>query len=642
VCGIVGKVTSGEPVSPALLASMCSVIAHRGPDSRGLYVDGAVALGIQRLAIIDVLGGDQPIFSEDRSVVVVLNGEIYNYRELRPLLEARGHRFATRSDTEVIVHLYEDQGDECVHHLRGMFAFALWDAKRGRLLVARDRVGKKPLFYAYAGGCFWFASEAKAILEDPVVRRDPDYAALDAFLQWGYVPHPQSAFAALRKLPPAHTLVLEEGRAPQLRRYWKLSYTDDLHVRGPDELSEAIRDHLVDATRIRLRSDVPLGAFLSGGVDSSAVVAAMAQTAGGTIRTFSIGFDSVAFDERTYARIIAERFATEHHEFLVRPDAVEILPELVWHYGEPFADQSAIPTFYLSQLTRQHVTVALNGDGGDESFAGYQRYWACALADRLDGLPTPLIHAIKPLLARAASTGNPSSTASRLLRLSEAIASPPSERYATWMSVFGADIRRDLYTREHGELVDLQAPLRTITDPYRNSDARTSVERLLDVDVASYLADQLLVKVDIASMAHSLEVRSPLLDHVFMEFAAGLPAEAKLAGRVSKRALKDALRAWIPSSVLDRPKHGFGVPLSEWFRTELRNLPREILLDPRALARGLFRRASVERLIADHLDGRADNSNRLWALIQLECWFQTFVDGGPRDGGVGIATGPTA
>jgi asparagine synthase (glutamine-hydrolysing) len=372
MCGIVGKVSLNDAVDPLLIERMCEVIEHRGPDSRGIFVDGNVGIGVQRLAVIDLETGGQPIFNEDRSAVVALNGEIYNYRELRASLLEAGHRFTSQSDTEVIVHLYEEHGDDCVRMLRGMFAFALWDTRRRRLLLARDRIGKKPLYFSFDGADFRFASEAKAILQDTDVSRDADHAAIDAFLHYRYVPRAYSAFSALERLAPGHMLAFERGRIEQ-KRYWKLSYTEQLQL-SDEEACELIRMQLLEATRLRLRSDVPLGVFLSGGVDSSAVVAAVAQQTSDRVKTFTIGFGNAKFDEREYARDVARTFDTDHHELVVEPDIIELFPRLAWYYGEPFADHSAVPSFYLAELTRQHVTVALNGDGGDESFGGYRRY----------------------------------------------------------------------------------------------------------------------------------------------------------------------------------------------------------------------------------------------------------------------------
>src|SRR4051794_3944885 len=448
MCGIAGKVSADGPVDRALVERMCELIEHRGPDSRGIFADPCAVLGIQRLAIIDLETGDQPIYNEDRSLVVVLNGEIYNYRELRAELRSRGHHFETESDTEVIVHLYEEHGEACVERLRGMFAFALWDRRRERLFLARDRVGKKPLFYARRGGTFWFGSEPRTIVEDPEVPRDVDYDAIDSFLMYQYVPHPKSAFKALRKLPPAHTLTWEDGRI-ETRRYWKLSYGTKLDATD-GEMQQMIRERLLEATRLRLRSDVPLGALLSGGVDSSAVVAAMAKQAPGRVKTFSIGFDVQDFDETAYAREVAELFDTDHHEFRVEPSAMEVLPKLVWHYGEPFADHSAIPSFYLAELTRRHVTVALNGDGGDEGFGGYGRYSATRGAARLDRVPAPLARAAGAL-SRLDPGPRVNTLRARLQRVASAASMSVPERYAMWVAYFSEAERLQLYTPEFAE-----------------------------------------------------------------------------------------------------------------------------------------------------------------------------------------------
>jgi asparagine synthase (glutamine-hydrolysing) len=637
MCGIAGKV-SADAVDPELLDRMCEVIEHRGPDSRGSFLEPGVGLGIQRLRIIDLETGDQPIANEDDSVVVVQNGEIYNYRELRNELIGRGHRFRTHSDTEVIVHLYEDHGEACVEHLRGMFAFALWDKKRRRLLLARDRVGKKPLFYAERDGALWFGSEAKSILQDPAVPREVNLEAIDCFLQFQYVPHPMSAFRALRKLPPAHVLTWESGRS-RINRYWDLSYEPKDRYASEEEACERIRDELLEATRLRLRSDVPLGAFLSGGVDSSAVVAAMSKLSERPVKTFSIGFDVEAFDETRYAREVAELYDTEHEEFRVEPHAMEILPRLIWHYGEPFADQSAIPSYYLAELTRRHVTVALNGDGGDEDFAGYPRFIANTLADRLDWVPPPLARGAASVLDRIGPGPKPRSPRTRLRRLAHALALAPDDRYAMWIAYFTEPDRDALYSPElRAELGEHSAARNVIRAPYRASDGRAFVDRLLDVDVQSYLPGDLLVKMDIATMAHSLEVRSPLLDHEFMEMAARLPAKAKLDGTTTKRIFKDALAPWLPSHILHREKMGFGVPIGDWFRGALRDLPAEILLDPRATDRGFFRPDGVRDIIDRHTSGVEDTSNKIWAMLQLELWMRTYVDAEtPRPLGLSVA-----
>jgi asparagine synthase (glutamine-hydrolysing) len=626
MCGIAGKISTRDPVDPELLTRMCEVIEHRGPDSRGTFVEEGVGIGVQRLAIIDLETGDQPIFNEDGTVVVVLNGEIYNYRELREELAAKGHRFASRTDTEVIVHLYEELGDECVSRLRGMFAFALWDRARERLMLARDRVGKKPLFYSASADALWFASEAKSILQDPEVPREIDLDAIDSFLHFQYVLNPKSAFSALRKLPPAHLLVWQRGRVVT-RRYWKLSYSPDDQYSSESEVHERLREELLEATRLRLRSDVPLGAFLSGGVDSSSVVAAMARLSSSPVKTFSIGFDVAGFDETRYAREIAELFGTDHHEFRVEPKAIEILPKLVWHYGEPFADQSAVPSFYLAELTRRHVTVALNGDGGDENFAGYDRYARNALVHRMRWIPRTVMRSASHMLERIDPGPNPRSVRARLRRRAQALALEPWDRYAMWMAYFTERERAELYTPEFRAALgpERRAPS-MIRDLYLASDATEFVDKLLDVDVNSYLPDDLLVKMDIATMAHSLEVRSPLLDHRFMEIAARLPASVKLHGLTTKHVFKNAMRAWLPDRILNREKMGFGVPIGDWFRGALREFPGEVLLDPRSLRRGFFREEAVRSLIDRHASGAEDNSNKIWALLQLELWLRTYID----------------
>ena len=624
MCGITGKVSLAGAVERDLLERMCTVIEHRGPDSRGIFLDEGVGLGVQRLRIIDLETGDQPIFNEDGSVVVVLNGEIYNYEQLRTELRRRGHTLSTQSDTEVIVHLYEDHGADCVRHLHGMFAFAIWDGRRRQLLLARDRVGKKPLFYALESETLWFGSEAKSILQDPAIDRQMDGDAIDCFLQLEYVPDPLSAFRGLRKLAPAHTLLWREG-AVEITRYWKLSYR-----RGPiatePEAHEEIRAQLLEATRLRLRSDVPLGAFLSGGVDSSAVVAAMAKQSK-RVKTYSIGFDVEEYDETAYAREVARLYDTDHEELRVEPSAMDVLPRLVWHYGEPFADSSAIPSFYLAELTRRHVTVALNGDGGDENFAGYPRHVGSVFTDRVGRWPRPALVA----LATAADVLGPDSRGnsfrSRFHRVTHTALAPPEQRYTRWFMAFDPAERALLYTPEFASsLGDVFAHAAFVT-AYRESDAEDYVNRLLDVDVQTYLASDLLVKMDIASMAHSLEVRSPLLDHRFMEFAAGLPGTWKLRGRTTKKLFKDALRPWLPEHVLYREKQGFAVPLETWFRRQLKELPAEILLDPRTLERGLFREEHLRRIIVEHVNGVRDRQKQIWSLIQLELWLRTFIDG---------------
>jgi asparagine synthase (glutamine-hydrolysing) len=596
VCGIAGILSSTGSVEPRLVERMCRTMEHRGPDSQGLFVDQGVGLGVQRLAIIDLESGDQPIYNEDGSVVVILNGEIYNFRELREELIRAGHSFSTQADTEVIVHLYEELGDACVDRLRGMFAFALWDRAARRLLLARDRVGKKPLFYSHRGGRLWFASTPRALLASGEIPRDVDYQSIDAFLHYQVVPCPWSGFAAIRKLPPAHTLTWCEG-ALSIDRYWKLSYRDRYADAAEEDVCELIREALLEATRLRLRSDVPVGAMLSGGIDSSSVVAAMARQSAHPVKTFSIGFDVGEFDETASAREVARMYGTEHHEAVLDSEAAEVLPRLVWHYGEPYADSSALATFALAELAREKVTVVLNGDGGDENFAGYGRYLRFA---SIDG---------------------------------EGAGTAPWEEYAgrRASAYFDETARAELLEPELLRSLGARSWLSVTEMPYRASDAGPVLERLLDVDVQTYLPDDLLVKMDVATMAHSLEARSPLLDPAMMELAASLPASMKVNGGTTKRIFKQAVREWLPASILERQKMGFRIPFGDWLRGSLRKLPGEILLDPGTLGRGVFREQRLREIVAEHLDGTRDHAYRIWTLLQLELWFRTYIDREPAE-----------
>jgi asparagine synthase (glutamine-hydrolysing) len=553
----------------------------------------------------------------------------------------RGHRFSSLADTEVLVHLYEDYGEEMVGHLRGMFAFAIWDARRRRLFCARDRVGKKPLFWSRRGDCFWFASEIRALLEDPEVDRALDPSALLTYLTFLYVPHPLSAFASICKLPPGCTLTVTE-KGQRIERYWALDYSKKVSGVSEIELQEELWAQLRDATAVRLMSEVPLGAFLSGGVDSSAVVAAMAEQMSEPVKTFSIGFADDAFDELPHARVVAERFGTDHHEFRVEPHAIEIMPKLARHYGEPFADPSAIPTFYLAELTSKHVTVALNGDGGDESFAGYDRYLSGDASAHLNWLPRPLGRAAPAVTALIGHGRHPSSTRTRLERLGRVLAMSPAERYARSLSAFDRVRRERLLSPEFASSIDVFRPEEFLTRAWAAAAADNRIDRMQATDVETYLPGDLLVKMDIATMAHSVEARSPFLDHRLMEFAATLPPELKLDGSGGKRLLKQTLRGLLPDEILQRPKMGFGVPLARWFREELRHLPGEVLLDPSALARGYFRRTEIEDMITEHREHVDDHSQRLWVLLQFEMWHREVVHPTARSNEVLMDGSPTA
>jgi asparagine synthase (glutamine-hydrolysing) len=624
MCGVAGEVRPGGG-NAVLVSQMCERLVHRGPDEHGQGTDGNAALGMRRLAVIGLGDGQQPIANEDGSVHVVYNGEIYNYRELRTQLTARGHRFRTSTDTEVLVHLYEEHGDDLVHHLRGMFAFALWDRPRGRLLLARDRVGKKPLLYRRLDdGGLRFASELKALLAAPDQPRTPDMRAIEAYLRYGYVPAPLSALQGVSKLSPGSLLVHQAGTST-VRRWWRLDYTPRTDLsRG--EAVERTRELVREATRIRLVSERPLGAFLSGGIDSSIVVAAMAEAVSGPVRTFSIGFEDPRYDERAYARAVSRHFGTQHEELVVRPDAVALLRELPEHYDEPFGDSSAVPSLEVAKMTRRHVTVALNGDGGDESFGGYTRYAAMVAADRLGPVRRLGPVAGRLLAAAPLRSGDVKHPLVRARRAAGLLGGETVDRYRRLMASFDDEQRARLTGPALSEAT--LAPLDVVADAYHLSSAPDLVARLLDVDVQTYLPGDLLVKVDIATMAHSLEARSPLLDHVLMEFAASLPSAWKVRGTRTKVLLKDAARGWLPDEVLDRPKMGFGVPIGRWLREDLHGPVRDLLLDRTALDRGWCRPEAVEQLLAEH-DAGADHAPRLWSLLQLELWARRWLDGPP-------------
>jgi asparagine synthase (glutamine-hydrolysing) len=595
-----------------------------------VWVDGPIGFGHRRLAIIDLSdAGRQPMATADGRFTITFNGEIYNFLELRARLEGLGHTFRTASDTEAILHAYRQYGPDCVTHLRGMFAFALWDRDERTLFIARDRLGKKPLHYRLDEDGIAFASEPKAFLAENTFHPEADPRAIAHYLTFQYVPAPLSAFRGVRKLPPAHSLLIRNGQVEE-RRYWDLHYQPKRAWTDGDAIA-ALREKLEEAVRIRLISDVPLGAFLSGGIDSGTIVALMAKVSGGRVKTFSIGFEEQEYNELPYARQVAERYGTEHHEFIVRPSALEILPKLVWHYNEPFADSSAIPTFYLSELTRRHVTVALNGDAGDENFAGYDRYFANVLATRYERFAPEAMHGVFNAVGRGLRRGAQTRTfRDRLGRFTEALGEGAERRYLRWLVHFHPNSHRDLMTPEFQMAVAGENPSAPIAETYRRSTGADVVERMLDVDVHHYLPHDLLVKVDIASMANSLEGRSPFLDHELMEMAATMPSSLKLRGGEKKWLLRRVAEEYLPPSLMTRPKQGFGVPLERWFREELREFASDLLLGPKFRQRGVIQPAFVKQLLDDHVSGRRAGHYQIWNLVMLESWFQMFIDQRPR------------
>jgi asparagine synthase (glutamine-hydrolysing) len=628
MCGIVGIVgQENRQVDGGLLARMCEAIRHRGPDEDGFYQEKSIGMAMRRLAIIDLKGGQQPIHNEDRTAWIVFNGEIYNYRELRAELEKLGHRFYTDCDTEVIVHAYDRYGAECPKYLRGMFAFAIWDERKQELLLARDRVGKKPLLYARLNGQLVFGSEFSALLLHPDISREIDRDALHYYLSFMCVPAPLTAYRDIRKLEPGHTLSYRprDGEI-KIQRYWQPDFSNKLKI-SEEEAGERAVEILREAVRVRLMSEVPLGAFLSGGIDSSAVVALMSEQSSEPVKTFSIGFEEQDFSELHHARRVAEHVGAEHHEFIVRPDAMEVLPTLVEHYGEPYADSSAIPTFYVARETRKHVTVALNGDGGDECFAGYERYAAMQLAEKYHKVPgalrESLIGRAFEMLPAAANNRTPVGRVKRFMR---AASLPKVERYLRWVSVFDRDAQKALYSESFRRETASMDAADFLTPWFARANGAGIVDATLLADTMTYLPNDLLVKVDIASMAVSLEARSPFLDHHVIEFAASLPEKYKLRGLTTKYLLKRVLKRLLPAENLERKKMGFGVPIGHWFRGDMQGFLRQTLLSEKALKRGLFDASAVKLLVEQHTRGERNHEHQLWTLLMLELWFERFID----------------
>src|SRR2546423_5670833 len=633
MCGIAGFVNQrsagparGPEECAAVLDRMCRVIAHRGPDDQGVMVTGdGVALGMRRLSIIDLAGGHQPLSGCDGSATIVFNGEVYNFRELRRELEARGHRFKTHSDTEAIVHAFEEYGEACVERLRGMFAFAIWDERTRRLFVARDRAGKKPLYYTTTPrGAFVFGSELKSLLEYDGVGRETNAEALDAYLTLGYVPEPLGIFRGVHKLPPGHHLTFADGRVT-VKSYWDFRYEPTGEARREEEYVEELRELLDEAVRIRLVADVPLGAFLSGGVDSSTVVGLIARHTDRPVKTFSIGFHEDSYNELKYARLAAERFGTEHTEFIVTPDICDIVDELVWHFDEPFADSSAIPTYMVSKLAREHVKVALSGDGGDELFAGYTRYVTDTKRSGFARLPRFLRRGVmQPLSARLPH-------GARGRNYLHNIALDPVERYLDSVSVFTELNRRLLYTKDFRRQLsgdDLAA--RRFRDYAASVHTDEALDKLLYIDSKTYLPGDILTKVDRMSMAASLEARVPLLDQKLIDFVcARIPAGMKMKGLNTKYIFKQAVRDLVPAEILNRPKQGFGVPIDQWINQQLRARVRETLTEQRTKRRAYFNPAYVKLLLDEHERGRRDHATELWALFMLELWHRRFIDQEP-------------
>jgi asparagine synthase (glutamine-hydrolysing) len=626
MCGITGFITrenSNREAREALLDSMCRVIEYRGPDEQGMTVEGRAALGMRRLSIIDLSGGQQPIYNADGSKFIVFNGEIYNYRELRRTLESRGHKFRTNSDTETILLAYEEFGTDCVNHLRGMFAFAVWDKKKESLFIARDRVGKKPLFYSLTpAGNFVFGSELKTLLTHGEISREIDHGALDAYLTFGYVPEEFCIFKEAKKLLPGHFLVFEGGKV-ETRKYWDFDYSGEVETRSEEEYVEALRDKIKEAVKVRLISEVPLGAFLSGGVDSSSIVGLMSQILDRPVKTFSIGFNEDSFNELKYARVAAKHFNTEHHEFTLTPDFVSIVDDLVWHFDEPFSDSSALPTYMVSKMARDFVTVVLSGDGGDELFAGYTRYVIDRERSGFEKLPSVFRRGVLEPVSRALPHG------ARGKNYLYNASLGATDRYIDSVSQFNRPRREYLYS------ADFRAKLNgnfgcgeeLFQGLAGSVSGREQVDRLLYLDSKTYLPGDILTKVDRMSMAASLEARVPLLDHELIEFVVKMPAALKLKGLETKHIFKKAMEGIVPREILYREKQGFGVPIGEWINTQLKERIYSDLTDRRTVERGYFDPGYIQTLLDEHRRERRDHSHAVWVLWMLELWHRRYIDG---------------
>jgi asparagine synthase (glutamine-hydrolysing) len=617
MCGICGIASRTGAADLDRLTAMSLALVHRGPDSAGEHVDGNVALGARRLSIIDLEGGDQPISSEDDSCTVVQNGEIYNYPELRDELEREGHRFRTSCDTEIHLHLYEREGPEYVRRLRGMFAVAIWDATRRRLVLARDRFGIKPLYYRHVGGTLEFASELRAL-----PRGEIDTNALEAFLTFNSIPAPYSIFRDTRKLPAGHVLVWEETGGLSLDRYARPAPlpVDELREDDEAELVEELRARMRDSVRAHLLADVPVGVLLSGGVDSALLAALAAQETPEAVHTFTIGFEERTFDERADARRVAERYATNHHELLVRPDPVALLPALADAFDEPFADSSAVPTYLVSQLAAEHVKVALSGEGGDELYGGYYTYAADLLADRV----APIVRVARPLVERLPTSSAKASLDYKAKRFVRAAHLPPLERHHGWKEIFSPELRAELRgSRSPFDPVDVYRAR------YAETEHADQLARLQDIDFGVYLVDDLLVKTDRASMAHSLEARVPFLDTLVTNFAVALPAKHKVRGLSKKVLLRKAAEPLLPREVVHGRKRGFSIPASAWLRGELAPFARETLSPATLRAQGFFAPATVTRLLDEHVAGTEDRSRQLWCLLAFTLWYERHVEQEP-------------
>jgi asparagine synthase (glutamine-hydrolysing) len=626
MCGIGGIVylDKSKPVDEEELRRICGTMLHRGPDDEGCVIDHHVGLAMRRLNVIDLLTGRQPISNEDGSIWIVFNGEIYNFRELRKQLEKKGHKFSSNSDTETIVHLYEEHGTDCVKQLNGMFAFAIWDKAKQTLLLARDRLGVKPLYYFLDGQRLIFGSELKAILACDNIPRRIDLEALDSFLTSEYVPAPLSIFQGIKKLPAAHILVLSKEKV-FIDRYWDLTFTRS--TGREEDLSERLYELLKECVRIRLTSDVPFGAFLSGGVDSSAIVSIMSEIIGQPVKTFSIGFDDPSYNELKYAGLVAQQFNTDHHESIVRPNIVDLVYSLIRYLDEPFADVSVFPTYLISKLAREHVTVVLSGDGGDELFAGYEWYVAQKIASYYRQLPGAVRNRwLVSFIDRVPPSSRKKGLINKLKRFIEGAALPESLEHFRWSIFATEETKERLYTEDLKRSLIGCDSYRRLFDQLQSSRDTDSLWRQQVADIRTYLADDILVKVDRMSMANSLEARSPFLDYRLVEFATSLPAHLKLNGLQTKYLLKRCMASKLPRNILVRRKEGFSIPMKNWLKHELRPLMSDLLSPGRIKQQGLFNVGHIQKLIGNHLKGVENNSHQIWPLMMFQIWQDSYLN----------------
>jgi asparagine synthase (glutamine-hydrolysing) len=626
MCAICGIVKRKGRVEEEIIKKMADCLSYRGPDEEGYFFEENIGLAHKRLSIIDLKTGRQPLFNEDKSLILICNGEIYNFLDLREKLEKKGHIFKTNSDNEVIIHLYEEKEEDCLSDLRGMFAFAIWDRKGKKLFLARDRLGKKPLVYRSKNGEIAFSSELKALLNLPGFEKEIDIEAVDDFFTYQAIPSPKTVFKSVKKIPPGHYLIWKDGEI-KIERYWEIDFSKKLKLKDENEYMEILWEKLTESVKIRMISDVPLGAFLSGGVDSSTVVGIMSQLSDLPVKTFSVGFDVESFSELKYSRIVAERFKTEHYEFIVKPDVIEILPKLIWYYNEPFGDSSMIPTYYVANKTKDYVKVALNGDGGDENFAGYPRYYQTKFLEKLLKISkkTFLLNRVNKKLIEKIYKNYPYNFYSRVFKwLCEADNSGFCYAYTRRLTSFSPEWKEKLYSSFFKNEIKNYNSFEITQKLWEKVNNLDLLEKMIYCDFNLYLPEVLLVKMDIATMSNSIEGRSPFLDNEFVELIASFPPELKLKGKISKYILKEKLKDFLPEEILKRKKMGFGVPIGKWFRDKLSDYLKEILLSESFKKCDLFNFNEVKKLIDEHTEGDIDHSSRLFLLLVFELWRRIF------------------